>query len=325
MSKRHTTRVRHDKRSQVLNVRVLTPRTVWFGIRRFLAQSAKALCLLALLGGLGYGAWTGLRHVFMENDDFRLQAIDLKPNSALDERRLVEIAGIDLNSSLFKLDINRIEGKLMALPELTGAKVERHLPGTLQVTVSVRTPVAWVARAPIPETAAVPPTQMLADSQGIAYPCPRLQRESARSLPVIILNPTSPEPVPGKMIEAPEFHRCLRLINDALKTDPDATSWIASVGQPNAWSLLLVTRDNMRATFGLGDHPRQLADLISARDHADGQGYRIDSINLIPERNIPVTITQTAPPRAIPVTPPKQEPPAKSRHQSDLRSLLDRG
>ena len=325
MSKRHTTRIKQDKRSQILNVRVVTPRTVWFGIRRFLIRTAKVLCLLVLLVGIGYGTWIGLRHVFMENDDFRLQAIDLKPNTALDERRFVEVTGIDLNSSLFNLDTNQIEGKLMALPELTGAKVERHLPGTLQVTVSVRTPVAWVVRGPIPGTATAPPTRILADSQGIAYPCPLLQRELVASLPVILLNPTSPEPVPGKMIEAPEFRRCLRLINTALKTDPDATSWIGLVGQPNTWSLLLVTRDNLRATFALGDHQRQFADLMTARAHARSHGCRIENINLIPERNIPAIITQISPPRAIPITPAKQESPAKSRRQSDLRSLLDCG
>ncbi len=324
MSKRHTTRIRHDKRSQILNVRVFTARTAWFGVRRCLMRTIKTLCLLAFLGGLGYGAWNGVRHIFIENDEFRLQAIELKPNSVLDEHRLVEVAGIDLKSSMFNLDINRIEAKLIALPELTGAKVERHLPGTLKVTVSVRNPIAWVVRGAIPDTVTAPASSMIADDLGIAYPCPDMQNEAAQSLPVIILNPTSPEPVAGKLIEAPEFSHCLRLIRAAREADPNSASWIGLVAQPNAWSLLLVTRDNLRATFALGDHPRQFADLLAARDHANRQGYRIDTINLIPERNIPVTITQTTPPKAILVTPATKESSTKSRHKNDMKSLLNR-
>ena len=78
--------------------------------------------------------------------------------------------------------------------------------------------------------------------------------------------------------------------------------WIESIRPVNDWSLLLVTRQGTSATFGLGDHERQIESLRAALDHAGEKGYLIDTINLIPKYNIPITLRdEAAPPKAIPV------------------------
>ncbi len=112
MAKRHTSKPRRRPQSNVLQVRVMSPRIAWFGFLKCLGKFAKLAVVLALIGSAGWGAWRGIRHAFYQNPDFRLQVIDLNPNNAIDEIGLVQIAGIDLSANLFDLDISEIKERL---------------------------------------------------------------------------------------------------------------------------------------------------------------------------------------------------------------------
>jgi hypothetical protein len=159
---------------------------------------------------------------------------------------------------------------------------------------------------------------MLVDAAGFPYPCPPLQLEEAMKLPVIEL-PAGEMPAAGRHIDAPQLAHCFRLLDSASAADGESVHWIQSIRQANDWSLLLVTRDGAEATFGLGDHERQIQRLRAAMSHAAEKGCAISTINLIPRRNVPVTLRGDAPPpRAIPVA----EPP--DQRTRDLNSLLNR-
>ncbi len=95
--------------------------------------------------------------------------------------------------------------------------------------------------------------------------------------------------------------------------------------QTNDWSLLLVTRDGTEATFGIGDHERQIQRLRAAMEHAGQEGYVIGTINLIPKHNIPITVrTEKAAPKAVPVSEPTPADLRKDRRTRDLNNLLNR-
>ena len=133
--KKKTTKPRRHTRQSVLQVRVITPRIAWFGFLKLAGKLTKIACVLAVITGIGWGVWRGIQHAFYQNPDFRLQVLDLNPNPVIDELRVASVAGIDLtaNPSLFDVEVKGVEEKLRALPEITDARVERHLPGTLIV------------------------------------------------------------------------------------------------------------------------------------------------------------------------------------------------
>ena len=242
---------------------------------------------------------------FYRNPDFRLQVIDLNANPVIDELRVASVIGIDLtsNPSLFDVDVSNATEQLKALPEITDAKLERHLPDTLVVRVTPRVPKAWIrcAEAGISEVRKT--GGLLVDQDGVAYQCPESQINSTLRLPVIDLPATEDaKPAAGKRIEQPELGYALALIKAICEVDADGMQWIDSIRQANKWSLELVTRDGTTALFGLGDHRRQIENLRAALAHAGSRGYVIDSINLIPKYNTPITIRSEAkPPKAIPV------------------------
>ena len=285
----------------------MSPRIAWLSLMKCAGWTAKLVTLLAVLAGIAWGAWLGIQRAFHHNPDFHLQVIALNPNTAIDEFGLISAAGIDLTASpsLFDLDIEELERKIKCLPAIAKVRAERHLPGTLSVTVTPRVPKAWISCSPTDLSDTRHVGDLLVDQERVAYPCPELQMESARTLPVIrLFGPGSPSVKAGDKIPQSALEFCFLLLDAARDADEDAPQWIESVRQVNEWSLLLVTRKGTSATMGLWDHERQIQSLRAAMDHATEKGYLIDTINLIPKYNIPITLCDDAPPppRAIPVS-----------------------
>lgn len=325
--RRKTTQNRRHSHQSVLQVRVMSPRIAWFGFLKFTGSLVKFACVLAVLAGIGWGAWRGIQHTFYQNPDFRLQVIDLNANPVIDEIGLTQVAGIDLaaSPSLFDIDVNEASRKLSELPAIIEARVERHLPGTLVVRVTTREPKAWIScpNAGLTEVRRV--GAMLVDVKGIAYPCPESQAELATELPVIELPASSDHPLQaGSKIQHPQLQACFKLLDSACQADPEAPRWIDAIRPVNDWSLLLITRQGTMATFGLGDHSRQIENLRAALDHAGEKGYVIDTINLIPKHNIPITVRDSDTPlKAIPVSSTAPTDSAETRRARDPGNPLN--
>jgi hypothetical protein len=326
MSKRATSKPRRRTRSNVLEVRVMSPRIAWFSFLKAVGRLTKFACILAVMAGIGWGVWQGIQRAFYQNPDFTLHAIDLNPNPVIDERGVANVTGIDLTASLFEIDVKDVAAKLKARPEIVDAHAERHLPGTLVVRLVPRVPRAWIScpSAGFPEIRQV--GAMLADHSGIAYPCPQMQLESAANLPIIQLPPADGYSLKsGELITHPELKHCFRLLDSAAKADPESIHWIDSLRQANEWSLELVTREGVVATFGIGDHDRQIQNLRASIDHAATSGYSIATINLIPKYNIPITVRdEKAAPRAVPVSEPSPVEIRQDQRSRDLNTILNR-
>ncbi len=326
MSNRQTSKPRNRGRQQVLEVRVMSPRIAWFGFLKLFGSVAKIAFLLAVLTGISWGVWKGIQRAFYKNPDFRLQVIDLNPNSVIDEANVAQIANISLTASLFEINVTDVAARLKQQPGIADASAERHLPGKLVVRVTPRAPKAWVSSTDSNLSAVRKVGAMLVDQEGIAYPCPAMQFTSALGLPIIHLPFSEKNPiVAGQKPSLPELDHCFRLLDSAMKADRESIQWIDSIKQINEWSLELATRQGTKATFGLGDHDRQIRSFRAAIDHSSQKGYTIDTINLIPKHNIPVTVSHEAPSSRQPAAPePRSKPTREDRRSRDINTLLNR-
>ncbi len=326
--KRKTTKHRRHSRQSVLQVRVMSPRIAWFGFLRFGGKLTKLACVLAAVTGIGWGVWRGIQHAFYQNSDFSLRIIDLNANPVIDEVGVAQTAGIDLqaNPNLFGIDVDELCEKLAANPAITDARVERHLPGTLFVRVIPRSPKAWISCPADGFEKTRSEGGLLVDHDDITFPCPATMVELASTLPVIELPALADHPVKsGVKLDRRDLEHCFGLLDSARQADAEAYHWIDSIQPANDWSLRLVTRDGTAATFGLDDHARQIDSLRAALDHAGEKGYVIDTINLIPKYNIPITVRNgSAAPKAIPVSAPETKDREGDRRARDLKNLLNR-
>lgn len=326
--------------STTLDVDVWNFRIAWYAMIKLAYRMTLVALALTGLGLLGWGVKLGLQRALFDNPDFRLQIVDLNPNQAIDENDLVRITGLDLNSNLFRIDISAMTKRLASRPEIESVKIERHLPGTLVVRIVARTPLAWLACPDAGLSAERKPGALLVDRKDFAFPCSPRQFETAAGLPIFILPVREAEPVSsGAKLRHPQLAHCRRLLETVLETAPAAAPWIDTIRQANGWSLVLTTADGITATFGLGDHARQVGNLLVARTHAQRQGYAIATINLIPKVNVPITVSggaeppkalpveeplPTDPPRAIRVEEPSPATTRQDRQASDLKKILNR-
>lgn len=318
---------RHRHHVKVLKSEVMSPRIAWFNFLDFLRSLTKFAVIIGLLFAAAYGIRAAIEHTFHRNPDFQLKAINLNPNDVLDEAELVEILDIDLAANIFDFDVDVLEAKLLEQPAISNARVERNLPGTLDFLITTRKPAAWVASPEEGFPAARRDGSLLVDHEGFAYLCPPGQLEMSQALPILALSKDAIHPIrAGKTLDHPQYKETLRLLKSVISQCPDELPMVDSISQANTWSLNLVTRGGTVATFGLGDHARQLEYLARALDHARSKGYKIGTINLIPKRNVPITVSaDAAPPRAIPVDPEAlEETPARNSQADDLRTLLNR-
>lgn len=301
----------------------MSPRIAWFSFLKILGKCTKYALIAGVLGTAGWGAWKGIRHAFHENPDFRLRTVDLNENSAIDEFGVYQMADIDPQVNLFTLDIDEVANRLRAVPALSTVQVERRLPGTLHVRVLSRIPSAWAAVEDAPFERK--PGGLLIDHDGHAFPCTTVQFETAKNLPVVLLPAGTEHGIAsGKIVDHPELARCLRLLDSAMDADASSVARIESLRQANSWSLELVTRDGLTATFGLGDHERQIANFRAAIDHAGRGNYSIATINLIPKINVPVTLRgSTTPPKAVLIQEPTPDDVRRDRRSRDLNTLLN--
>jgi cell division septal protein FtsQ len=325
--RKHSSKNRiHRHHVKVLKSEVMSPRIAWFNFLDFLKLLTKIAVFIGILGAIGYGVREAIHYTFHQNPDFRLQAIQLNTNDVIDETQLVEQLGIDLNSNIFDFDIDEMERKLLEIPAIQTATIERELPGTLVFHLETRQPQAWIACSEEGLITTRNTDQFLVDQNGYIYPCPEQQLELAVNLPIIQVKADPKHPIAlGVTLKHPEFRRCSHLLDSFRTIFPNDIRIIETIYQPNLWSINLSTRTGTTATFGLDDHSRQLEYFTQALSHAQKKGYGIETINLIPKQNVPITIgAKTTPPRAIPV----EETPAtnkeESRQNNDLQSLLNR-
>ncbi len=258
-----------------------------------IGKGLKLSIVFALIGLAAWGGYKGMRHAFIDNEKYKLQEIKLQTNGHLDHQRVVEVAGINLNDSIFAVNAEDARKRLNALPEVIDSSVNRRLPGTLKIKITERVPVVWLEC----DQLGYPGRKdggILADKDGITFPCEGALWQTARDLPVIVLKESTVDDFElGKPMQHRDAMRALRLIqrfsNTGIRND-----WLPErVILVNNYSMDAVCNDGTRATFGMYEHERQMRDFIKISEHTRKTQRNIQHINLIPKKNIPVRFAAT--------------------------------
>ncbi len=291
MPRRKTSKFVPKSRSKVLQARIYTPRIVWFETLRWLVRLLKWSMVAGVVFGSGWCIWNFFQETVLNNPKYELRVIQLSPNNAFNESDIVSIAQIPLNESIFHIPVSEVEERLKARPEVTSAVVCREMPGTIHIDLTVRQPHAWVECRANNMQARSRENGYLVDRDGYLYPCPPLQYDQAVVLPVITVTAEeAPLLIPGQKVESKSMKRALRLLTLAERAINSDAIWIDSIQPYQPWAMKVWTRDGVEAIFGLEDHQTQLENLLLSMKHASDKGMQIASINLIPERNLPVIL-----------------------------------
>ncbi len=280
----------------------------WVAFCRWTWRLVKVCALLALLGGAGYGATVGWKKFFWQNPDYALQDITFATDGTLTRDQARAVAKVKPGANIYSYKTAAIREALAALPQVETVEVMRYLPNRIEITVKERKPTAWLAAAPGEKSAPAPKPTHLLDASGVVFQ-PRVILPEFKSLPVIAGVQTE-DLEPGKKIRKAEVLAAL----DLLKRTRDGGSLkVTAVDVSKGCFIVATDQKGAQVTLGLDDITGQMDRLAAVRNEAALIGQEIQTINLIPMRNIPVTFMQPVPaetddaselaaiPRAIPV------------------------
>lgn len=140
MAKRKKKTTRRRKKSSIFENIQQASRTCVFGFLRILP--------LLMLFSAFTGLFFGVKKVLYADSNLVIQQVKVLPADALSVNRRRELENITLGKNILEIDLEDVARDLESSPQIQSAKVFRHLPGTLEVQVTTREPVAFIRFAP---------------------------------------------------------------------------------------------------------------------------------------------------------------------------------
>jgi len=228
-----------------------------------------------------------------ENPSYAISDIRFSTDGMLTRAQVLEVLELWEGRNIFTVDIGKLHAALDLLPQVERAEVRRVLPDRLDIRVVERQPVAWVAASAGAELAPGG-NAFLVDSRGYVMRTRKVLPEHL-ALPLIV-GVNMEDVAPGQRLPSSESIAAV----DLLRLSSDDLRWQPRVVDVSKGYCLLVT-DQRRAqvTFGFDALEDQLNRLRQLMDTVEPMQRELQTVNLMLERNIPVTF---APPPA-PVVP----------------------
>lgn len=261
----------------------------WIAIRTWISRVVKVVLFAAFAGGIYYGATQGWKKFFWQNPDYALNDIRFATDGTLTRDQALGVAQLKPGANIFTYRTNAVRDALRTMPQVESAEVTRYLPNRIEIAVKERKPAAWLAAASSEKAAASEPAHLL-DARGIVFQ-PRHIPHEFKALPTIAGVQTE-DLEPGKPIRKAEVLAALELLK---RTRETGTFKVMSIDVSKAYCVVATDQKRAQLTFGLDDITGQLDRLGAVRGEAALIGQEIQTINLIPLRNIPVTFMQPVP------------------------------
>lgn len=284
---------RSNRGRQLLNVRIRSTTA-----RRKRQEIAAKLSVIALVvalvcGFTWFGANKALDKFFYCNPAYNLRELNLELDDVITGEDLVARTGIEIGENIFGIDLSATEKSLRSIPMVADVCIERILPSTVKITLTSRTPVAWVSPATDPLTPYDPTNMDLVDTNGLLMK-PLLITSSYHQLPVIYgVNPK--EIGDPESLHNDDLKKALTLLSIA-RNSVDSLLVIRSLNITKGYCIDAITDQNAHIKFASDDFATQLEKLRRLLEHCRETGRELESVNLMARKNTPVKFVMNSVP-----------------------------
>jgi len=287
--------------------------------RRRRAAIFRWLTNVFLVVAIGVGAFFGLQAAldkfFFKNAEYTLRRISFQLDEILSREEALAVTGLREGANIFSVDFAKVEAALREIPQVQDVRLERRLPDQIDISITARRPIAWVAAEGETGDPSASEKSLLVDAGGFLMR-PRHIMPEYYHLPAIYGaksdNVRDGEPLPGE-----DLRRAVQLI-ETVARHPVSLLHIRAIDVSRGYCLEVVNDANARILFGMADFEEQLARLQQLLAHCNESGRSLEKVNLMVKRNTPVTFVAVAnplpeDPAVVPV-PPAQPPPKTRRN-----------
>ena len=314
---------RQRRQQHLLDVRVRSHKATQHRNRRILVFLSKIVLVLVLAAGVVLGVRYGAKHFFFENPDYQLSQIETQTDGTLQRDQILKTAELREGVNIFNVNLGRVRDQLQQLPQVDEVQVIRKLPGEIDIRIVERKPIAWITSDKQIADPFASDVAFLVDARGVLMKEKKLLPEYL-GLP-LITGCTSESLEPGKIVESFEAKAALDLLRLSTASFMQTRFLIREIDISKGYCLVVSDKNHTRVTFGFDNLDTQLQRLEQFLVYADDSKRELATVNLLVQRNIPVTfgrnpvdvINETIDPeveprimKAIPVHPlAKNEPP----------------
>jgi cell division protein FtsQ len=291
---RRMSNVRRRRQQHLLDVKVRSRRVTQHRIRRALVVLSRVVLLAGLCSAVYVGAREATRRLFFENPDYRLKTIEVQTDGVLQREHVLNVADVSEGENIFNVNLARVRDRIQQLPQVDDVQVVRKLPGEIDIRIVERKPIAWLTsdkEISDPFVSAA----FLVDARGVLMRQKKLLPEYL-GLP-LILGCSSESLEEGKVVESPEVKTALELLRLSARSFIQMSFQIREIDVSKSYCLLVTNKNHAHVTFGLKDLETQLQRLEQFLVYCDNSKQELETVNLLVQRNIPVTFT--APPAAV--------------------------
>jgi cell division protein FtsQ len=292
--------------------------------RSVLAWLSALLLICAAVGGAWYGGREALRRYFWRNPDYNLAEVAIHTDGALTREQVLGATNIVEGTNIFAVNLSAARKGLMALPQVDRAEIERILPNKISIDIAERKPVAWVAESDDVDPSA-DPRAFLIDRDGILMRVKTPVRDYFH-LPLICgLAVDNYEE--GGTVDLPEMKAALQFIH--LTGENPARYQVRSIDLSKGYCLEVTDERHAKIVFPLDNLQAQLDRLALLYSSVDGENREIQTVNLLVQRNVPVTFVPPPAPdpalddaAALPAASPSPTPAATPSAASKKAQFL---
>lgn len=231
-----------------------------------------------------------VREAFLKNPQFSLKQVVVRTEGPATAQRIVRASALTKGMNLLTVNMREIQGRIMELPQVRSVKITRDYEGRLTLEVKQRQPVAWLECSNLGMKAHKPEIGHFIDAEGVCFPCE--VAEPYENLPVIRYE-ALPQSQPGTQLTQLQIQSALKILSQLQQRHeryslPD----VRHIDIQKPWAMTALLADKTQITLGVDDLADQLARLDRIWMEAIHRDWKIETLNLLVQKNLPVTFRE---------------------------------
>src|SRR5436190_19866206 len=281
---------RQRRQQHLLDVRVRSHKATQHHKLRVLGIASKIVLAAGVCVGVFFSVRLGAKRLFFENPDYQLSQIDVQTDGTLQRDQILKTADLHEGENIFMVNLGQVQERLQQLPQVDEVQVMRKLPGEIDIRLVERKPIAWITSDKQISDPFASEVAFLVDARGVLMKEKKLLPEYL-GLP-LITGCTSESLEPGKIVESFEAKAALELLRLSTASFMQTRFQIREIDVSKGYCLVVSDKNHTRVTFGFDNLDAQLQRLEQFLVYSDDSKRELETVNLLVQRNTPVTFTK---------------------------------
>lgn len=283
---------RQRRQQHLLDVKVRSRKAIQHRNRKVLVVFSKVALVIALVSALYVGGRIAAKRFFLDNPDYKLIKIEVQTDGTLQREQILAIADIREGENIFRVNLARVHDRLQELPQVDEVEVVRKLPSEVDVRIVERKPIGWITSERQIADPFASDAAFLVDARGVLMKEKKLLPEYL-GLP-LILGCASESLEAGKTVESPEAKAALELLRLSTRSFMQTRFLIREIDVSKGYCLVVTDKNHSKVTFGFNNLDLQLQRLEQFLIYSDDAHRELATVNLLVQRNIPVTFQKSS-------------------------------